>query len=101
MSGTGFKVELSAEAAQLLWAVAMDDDDLAGYVAEICVLSGATQLCARMEDMMGATRVERIRRLERDCRIRCLRGEEEAGSKFAAYLRNEEAFRDQPDDIPF
>ena len=91
------KASMLAEAAQLLWAVAYDDDDLAGHLLDFFVLSGASLLYENLSDTLAPERALRIRTLERELRIRLLRSEEELAKRMALYASSE-----QPsDNVPF
>jgi hypothetical protein len=87
---------LSSEAAQLLWAVSFDDDDVAGAMLDMFVVAGATRWLDEQPYPLAQVREERVRRLEREVRIRCIRQEEELAERICQYARDERL-----DDIPF
>jgi hypothetical protein len=90
------KAELAPVTAQLLWACAMDDDDLADYLLQTAILAAAIRLDDDLGQQLGSARRARIRKLLREGRMLALQGEEEAVSRFSTYLEEESA-----DDIPF
>jgi len=96
MSAKPKEEALSNEAALALWAVAFDDDECAGSFLDVAVLRLASTWLDHPELCGSAARVERVRKLERELRIRCLRQEAELAERVTHYARAERF-----DEIPF
>jgi hypothetical protein len=89
---------VNQEALRLLWAIAFDDDDIAGYLFDLALCMLVSKFYSPVEQRYGNERRAVIETLHGQVRAHCVLAQDEVGKRMDTYSVKKEA---EEDEIPF